>query len=236
MDSTRIVQEFLDAWLKPCHDACNEDSSLGYHVVFERGTILKVEFVCSGKPAEDEGTEWDGSVDKVDFPAHRIGTDTVIDISEQLTHLNKALDEDIQDPTLLRVLKKAIGILIEDGYPYPGGEGSDRVPFPIPLSPSMKDENEDDDEDDKDDKDETKHNTACMVLWPHRHMAILSFVSSDFMKGSVERAVAIAGEARRLDGFMFFPFAVIGPDLTVTSISLPTFDSLQEQSKNKMKH
>lgn len=223
MDSTKLVQEFIDGFLKGCHDACGETSSLGYHVMFDRGTVLKIEFVCSGKPSNDEGTEWNGALDKVDFPTHRLKDGAMKDISEQLEWLGHALDKDIQDKDILRVLKKAIGILISDGYPYPGGAPADRVPIPLPL-PST--DSSDDDDDGK---------TACLVMWPHRHMAILSFVSSDMMEGSVQKAVAVAGEARRLDGFMFFPFAVIGPDLKVTKISLPTFDALKEAKKINLK-
>lgn len=212
MDSTKLVQEFLDGWLKACHDACDETSSLCYHVIFERGTVLKIEFVCSGKASEDDGMEWDGSLDDVDFPTHRLDKEGIAQLSQQLAWIGQALDKDLKDPTMLRVVKKAIGILIKDGYPYPGGAPADRVPIPLPLSSSDQ--------------------SACMVMWPYRHMAIFSFVSSDLMAGSVERAVKVAGEARRLDGFMFFPFAVIGPDLTVTKISLPTFTALKEANKH----
>lgn len=209
--SKEIVDEFLKGWLEPCFETLEGVSSLGYHVVFERGTVVRIEFNSGSKVAEDEGTEWDGKMNAIDFPEHRIDVETIESIRKQLGFLAQALDEDLkEDPDLLRVTKKAIGILVGDGYPYPGGPPSDRNPFPLPVG------------------DEEKQ--ATLVVWPHRHPAIISFVSSSMAKDSAQ-AAAVAGEARRLDGFLFFPFAVIGPDLKVTEIALPTFEALKKENE-----
>lgn len=179
--------------MKECVQTVDEKSSLGYHVVFERGTIVRVEYQCSKDRDVDHGDEvWDGDVEKVDIPLHRIAEDGVDTIKTQLTQVRDALPKDIDNPDILQVIQKAIGILVRDGYPYPGGPPADRHPIML--------------------------GECALVFWPHRHRAIFNFVSSSAARGNEERAVTLGGECRRLDGFLFFPYAVIGPDLTVTKI------------------
>ena len=138
-----------------------------------------------------------------EFPQHRIkeGTDEefisknkqVWDYQSNLTVNNveyyyppenvKDNDQKAEQITELELkeiqhaVKQAFNTLIRDGYPYPGGQGADRVDIPVTGHPNLQ-----------------------SIFWPSRSLKISNFVYSEVQNSGA--SCAFAGELRRYD-FMF---------------------------------
>lgn len=160
-----------------------------WHVVFALGTVARFDLA-----AETEFTGYDGEYSE-GFPEHRVGNpDTIQEIIQhniQNWERQKTTGGDVG-----KALRVGYRIMLKDGYPYPGGEGSDRLPIP------MGDPREDHDD------------FLWTILWSARNHQVTSLaLARDMMT-----AIANGGEQRRLD-FMFpLVKAVIAPDLTITRL------------------
>lgn len=160
-----------------------------WHIVFSGGTIVRI---CSSNMygKEFQGYELcsEGSYqDK--YPTHRLKSKA--DLKNILTDNIKVWNsqKDALPDMHGKVLRIAYDILIEDGYPYPGGEGSDRTAIPI-TDPSLSNDS----------------SAKWLILWPNRNMYILNITD-----GTFNTALMLGGELRRLD-FMFPKvYAVIDP-------------------------
>lgn len=98
------------------------------------------------------------------------------------------------DPDVQRAIRRAYHLLTQDGYPYPGGEGSDRMAVPMQQI--------------EDDSQEV----LWMILWMHREPNVFSLA----IDSNPGMAVASSGTGRRTDYLEPRVHAVISPTLQVT--------------------
>jgi hypothetical protein len=162
-------------------------------VVFTCGTIVRCQ-------ASDEPFVGFDSED-YDFPTHRLNDPDVLD--EILLHneetYKRILNIDTSCPKYKQVMQSAYNLLVKDGYPYPGGEGADRLP--IKLS-----------------------DHTGLVFFPYRSPYVMNIVHSSMMASPPSsltqgQIVMIGGEGRRNDYMEPKPVAVIDRNLTVYRIN-----------------
>ncbi len=90
-----------------------EDNSTFAHVIFRCGTVVRLD--C-------EAPAFERFDDNYDFPNHCTDEKT----KETIFQENKHDWEWAQTLSYSKLIAKAYYILINDGYPYPGGDGADR--------------------------------------------------------------------------------------------------------------
>ena len=162
-----------------------------WHVIFKGGTIARIDFSIH----TDEFNVYDDTY-RDGYPMHRVSED----VFESILSTNIKVWEsqkNLYDGDKGRVLCTAYKILINDGYPYPGGEGSDRVPLPI-TDPSLYEKGE----------------AMFLIFWPYRDIYLFNVVN-----GTANIATALGGELRRLDYMMPKVYAIVDPQGEVTYIN-----------------
>lgn len=198
----------LCEFLKGCPEPEKFDM---WHVVFRMGTVFRIDTPHEGEtvddPAPDHGEFKGYESSSYEFPTHRVSGDgTVGDIMEE----NKKTWERqrVQTGTAGVVLRKAYGALVEDGYPYPGNQGSDRMAVPIS---GVK-------------------NGEClwMVLWPHRGPSITNLA----LCGNIGAAVSHGGDGRRYDYMFPCVHTIITPTGEVIGFDLPSVGKPGEDSND----
>ena len=188
-DIQPCVDEFLD-FLKGSIDKYipkfDGDKYGEWHAIFKGGTVAKID------PVQNV-PEFQGYTDsyREGYPVHRVSSDALGDLLQANVDVwNRQKDK--LDGDKGKALRIAYSMLISDGYPYPGGEGSDRIPIPI-TDPSMNPE------------------PICMVIWSHRDPYLHNIV-----KGNVNVAVGLSADLRRYDFMMPEVYAIINPTGTPT--------------------
>lgn len=185
------IDEAVNRFVRFLQGAVNVGGPLAsWHVIFDMGTVARIEpdqLAC-------QFAGYDGKY-IADYPTHRLESE---DILTDIISCNVQVWESQKDQLsgdANRAIRAGYQLLTDDGYPYPGGQGSDRMPIPA----------------------ENPHDHTEIlwhVMWMHRHKYINNLVLSD----DPMVAVQTAGEFRRLD--VMFPkvYAVISPDLIVTRL------------------
>ncbi len=162
-----------------------------WHVIFDMGTVVRITPAdIALDPVVDFGANY-----VQDFPVDRIDDDKFdLNIIEQNTAVYNA-QRDIGDPG---VISAAYNALISDGYPYPGGQGSDRAASPL-----------------SDPAQDADKNILWGVFWPNRNIMVFNILQQE----TNSQAVIFGGEMRRLD--VMFPRAayVISPDIVCQKIN-----------------
>lgn len=185
------IDEAVTKFVKFLREAVSAGGPLAdWHVIFSMGTVTRVE------PSQfaHQFAGYDGKY-IADYPTHRLASEDVlpdiISCNAVIWNSQKDLAGDIGNS-----LRVGYQMLTADGYPYPGGEGSDRIPIPAEIPGN----------------DSTE--LLWHVMWMHRHKYINNLVISE----DPMEAILTAGEFRRLD--VMFPkvYAVISPDLVITRI------------------
>lgn len=185
---TENILDLLCLWVKLMSKPTKEGKTF---VLFECGTVVAV-----------DGTEkrfMEFAKENYHFPLHRIGYD--LKRAKKIVKDNQAR---WQRQKGSNDVARAYQVLMEDGYPLPGGPPSDRLLIPLwgEGSPLAKKE---------------LAVGAWQALWPNRSRAIYNFVADT---GTAKEADAMLADLRRWDHMSPSAYAVVKSDGTVTRIRI----------------
>jgi hypothetical protein len=206
-----------------------------WHAVFAFGTVVRIEF-----PDKKAAANWTFNPKDFDseFPKYRIVKSQI----KRTYATNKAeYDRVMRDQTSFAdVIRTAYKILMEAGYPLPGGEGADTVTLPMAIrgdgqktaeddkrehkeqqEEEEDDEEEEEEEDDKGEEDEDPdgpYRYLWGVVFPMTGgMDIISMaMTRKEDRCGVQEADIFGRESRRLDYMYPRLVAVINRDLAVS--------------------
>jgi hypothetical protein len=174
-----------------------------HHAIFSCGTTVRF------KPENEEFMGFEDS--EYEFPTHRLKNQDDSSILEDILEHNQGVfDKIFEFKTELKDYQKLVSTaynkLIEDGYPYPGGEGADRIA--IPMS----------------ELDELPPNCA-LVLFFHRNPNVMNLIVPKMIKKGAPQLTNIqlaglGGDARRNDYMEPHLVCLIEPDLTVHMVNV----------------
>lgn len=161
-----------------------------YHVIFRMGTVARLSLELP------EFTEYTGEYVE-NYPAHRIPDDELGNIIKHNIHTWE-LQRNVLSGDVGRAVKIAYKLLIDDKYPYPGGDGSDRFPVPCQNPDVVMQNNE----------------ILWNLIWPRG----CDKLSNLILAAEPGAAVQLGGEFRRYDYMFPKVRAIITPDLTIISL------------------
>jgi len=119
MDSTDVILKFIRDAVK----IGGEFKKPEYHAVFQYGTVVRFQI--------DTECKFPGFLtDYYEFPIHRLGDKSEL---QKILHINENAYKSLLEkyPQHVAIIKTAYQVFIDDGYPYPGGEGADRFVLPL---------------------------------------------------------------------------------------------------------
>jgi hypothetical protein len=163
-----------------------------YHGLFSCGTFARFQI------SEDPFVGFDG--DEYDFPTHRLldpgKLDKVLENNQKI--YQEVMDKKVQHPQYVELVNTAYNTLINAGYPYPGGEGGDRIPIPL------EDKN------------------TWLTVFTARDPYVLTITDPSMVNTeeelSMHQMVILGGDARRNDYMEPRLVALITPDLQVLKV------------------
>ncbi len=185
MEKINIVKNNPDGVNKATIQLANilksvEDADTYAHVIFKCGTVIRL---------NSDVSEFKGFTDDYDFPDYRLANSSDKQkIMQDNTHNWKWS----QTLPHAKLVARAYYILIDDGYPYPGGEGADR--YCVPLN---------------------QEHTCMLTIFHHRKWAAniftLSYMNTDgCTKDELTQCHQELGKThRRYDYMMPLVYAVI---------------------------
>lgn len=189
-----IVQEMVNSFTTFLKGAKEHGQLKEWHGIFANGTIVRVQV---------EEQKFIGfSSPNYDFPIHRINSEDTNQVLSEIIENNQKLYEQVIKVELkIENYKDIVNSIynkhIQGGYPYPGGEGADRIAISLhelglPI------------------------NTA-LVFFPHRDSFIMNLIVPKMLAKKEELPeiyMAMAGgEARRNDYIEPRLVALVSPDL-----------------------
>ena len=153
------------------------------HVIFRCGTAVRLDIEIEPFTGfDDEYTD--------DYPTHRVSEKTFTKIMKENIH-----DWNWSQTTpFAKEIAKAYAVLVDDGYPFPGGEGGDRITLPSSVDCQL-----------------------TMVLFHHRRNAGAIFTLS-YLKEPIKYLISKKSELANLEKHMKF-LALHQPIMPVTSFS-----------------
>jgi hypothetical protein len=167
----QVLQRWLD------HLAIGPNTQ--WHVIFSMGTVCGLRLEGSSPFTGYTEGYWE------DWPMHRV-QGRFDDIRADITHTWELQRDQLPgNPGV--ALRAAYGVLVGDGYPYPGGGGSDRQSVQLPGG-------------------------LWAVQWPARNPALFNIALAD----SANEAITLSGDLRRYDAMFPRVLAVISPQLQLT--------------------
>ena len=188
-----MIQE-LKTFLQGAIDKGSPFKTEDFHVVFRCGTFVR----CQATKDKFIGFH----SNEYDFPTHRLEDPEVLPevLENNQTIYQKATEIKSDCPKYIEVLNSAYNLLVKDGYPYPGGEGADRLPIPT-----------------------SKH--GGLVMFPTRDPYVMNVVHSSMMADpnhliTPMHMVMIGGEGRRNDYMEPVPIAIFDRHLNVYNLNV----------------
>ncbi len=117
--------EIMHAFIKKACEIGGAFQKPEYHGIFQCGTVVR--FLV------DEKTTFTGFSDSktYEFPDHRLRSEAAKPgiMANNEREFQRVI---AANPNYASIIKSAYYTLINDGYPYPGGEGADRNVIPLP--------------------------------------------------------------------------------------------------------
>ncbi len=132
-DPTDVLVEFL----KSAVQAGGAFEKPEYHAVFAEGTVVRFELSAKTFGGFKDADVYDFPVDRLCDSDDLAG---ILDVNE--TAFKAVLDgkdterDGLSADDYTRAVHTAYRLFVEDGYPYPGGEGADRTALPLEGGPN----------------------------------------------------------------------------------------------------
>jgi hypothetical protein len=204
-DLRSSVEFFSRDFLQACFRNGGPYKKETWHVAFAFGTLVRVNLPEDG--VDDTWNYTPSLHEEQGYPSHRISDsekrDALLEVTEDFTRVVSS------HPIEANVIRAGMKILLEGGYPLPGGEGADSLTEVIAFRGNATSDEP------KEEKDETLDllfATFFLNLLPDKIQSLISSDSS-FEKFRLDQ---IGREKRRLD-FMFpRVVALIDRNATVT--------------------